>query len=132
MPDEEDTRPDTPTTLHPTLTTVSRQVAALSAQLAGVRALVHALPQELAEAESRRQPPAPVIPITSGAPPAEAESRPSMAVKAALQAWGVGKGGLMLLGALGVVAQILSLRYPELEGPLQVLAKVLSAASGSP
>lgn len=125
----------------PTVGTVSRQLQGMAAQVHGLRNDVDNLSERqktLAEdvaALRKRLCDEPVLAaagvvIASASQPVAAQPRPSLAVQAAKSTAGFGKYGLMVLGALGLAAQIAAVYRPGLVGPLQTLIQMLQMLGG--
>ena len=119
----------------PTVSTVSRQIQGVAGQVHGARndidgvlERVVLIQKDVAALRSRLVD-GPVLSASGDL--LSPVPRASIAVQAAQKAAVLGKTGLLWAGALGVAAQLVSLYYPKLEGPIQVLLKVLNGTGGA-
>lgn len=117
----------------PTIGTISRQLQGVAGQLHGARNdLDTVLERQKAMGEDvarlrQRLLDGPVLAAAGVA--LATDARPSMAVQAAQKAAGFGKYSLIIIGALGVAAQIAAQFRPGLVGPIQVLIELLGGKS---
>jgi hypothetical protein len=141
MPD--DTPPPVPQA-PATVGTISRQLQGVAGQLHGARndldgltERVRLLQRDAAEsvgvaAELRKRllelPPPPAAPDVGAS--LTPRPRPSLAVQAAVKGGSVGKYLLIVIGALGVAAQVAALFKPNIVGPIQTLIQLLQALAG--
>jgi hypothetical protein len=134
MPD--DTPPAVPVAI-PTLGTISRQLQGVAGQLHGARndidglqERVRLLQQDSLEnvrvaAELKKRMVELPLPPSAGGSSLTPEPRKSMAVQAAQKAGSFGKYSLIVIGALGVAAQVAAVFKPGLVGPIQMLIQLL-------
>lgn len=131
----EDTPPAVPQPI-PTVGTISRQLQGVAGQLHGARNDLDALTervrliqQDAAEsvgvAAELRKRLLELPPSSAGGGSLSPQPRPSMAVQAAQKASSFGKYSLIVIGALGVAAQVAAQFKPGLVGPIQVLIQLL-------
>lgn len=128
----EDTPPSIPL-VPATVGTLARQLQGCAGQLHGARNDIDSCLERLAllqqdSADLRRR--LDVPPSSAGGASLTPAPRRSIAVQAAVKTGSLGKYTLIVLGALGVAAQVAAVFKPNIVGPIQTLIQLLQALGG--